>query len=65
MKISSIDLIEAQKAMTILFGIVNEFKLNSAQFNRKLDTIPGKVAMDFMIRALKQDVEVTINETVA
>jgi len=65
MKISSLDLIEAHKAMTILFGIVDELKLNSGQFDRKLDAIPGKVAMDFMIRALKQDVEVTIKETVA
>lgn len=65
MKISSLDLIEAHKAMTILYGIVNELKLDSAQFNRKLDAITGKVAMDFMIRALKQDVEVTIKETVA
>ena len=65
MKISSLDLIEAHKAMTILFGIVEEFKLSNAQFGRRLDAIPGKVAMDCMIRALKQDVEVTIKETVA
>lgn len=65
MKISSLDLIEAHKAMTILFGIVNELKLDSAQFDRKLEAITGKVAMDCMIRALKQDVEVTIKETVA
>lgn len=59
MTIKSYDLIEAYKAMTLVFSILDEMQLTPEQHARKLDAIKGKVAMQCMMYQINQNVEVT------
>ena len=59
MTISTTDLIEAQKAMVLAFSILDEVRLTQSQFERKLDAIKGKVALQCIMYQLNAKVEVS------
>lgn len=59
MTISTIDLIETYKAMTIAFSLLDELKLTDEQHDRKLEAIKGKVAIQCVMYQINTKVEVT------
>ena len=58
MTISTLDLIETYKAMSIAFSLLDELKLTDEQHARKLEAIKGKVAIQCVMYQINTKVEV-------